>query len=206
MPRSQLTEQWTSIPITRIKDLKDAVYGAGLEATQMTTNALSGSLVFAEKNGVIYGSGFIDGTVALRGPLSRDMLTFGLGLDVAPGTWHWMNEVATGDVGVFHPGDEHDSRYTPGTLYATLTIDADRLEEEAAREELVLDRKALGGTGFHPRHLREDIVAQLQRQFTCIHRGQSPVLPPGACVGETMLRLVINHFGRPPFGCNRRAN
>jgi AraC-like DNA-binding protein len=203
---AQVSKGWSRIPITRIEDLSDAVYGAGLEATQMTTDALSGSLVFMQKNGVIYGSGFINGTVALTGPLSLDKATFGLGLDVAPGTWHWMNAVATGDVGVFHPGDQHDSRYTPGTLYATLTIDADQLEEEAAREDLVLDRRALGRTGFHPRRLPKGIVACLRREFESIHRGRSSFRPLDAGVGEIMLGAVINHFGRLPFCCNRHGN
>ncbi|MDR4494001.1 MAG: helix-turn-helix domain-containing protein [Nitrospirales bacterium] len=206
MDFSQLSESWAHIPITRIEDLSDAVYGAGLEAIQMTTGALSGSLAFAQKDGVLYGSGLINGTVALSGPLSPDMITIGLGLHIAPGTWHWMNDVATGDVGVFHPGDEHDSRYTPGTLYATLSIDGDRLEEEAAREGLVLDRKALGGTGVHPRRLPKGMIAQLRRQFEGIHCGRSPERPLDAGLGELMLRAVINHFGRSPFVYNRRVS
>lgn len=206
MDVSKLNESWTHIPITRIEDLSDAVYGAGLEAIQMTTDPLSGSLAFAQKDGILYGSGFIDGTVALRGPLSPHMITIGVGLNIAPGSWHWMNEVATGDVGVFHPGDEHDSRYMPGTLYATLTIDGDHLEVEAAREDLVLDRKSLGGTGVHPRRLPKDMVLRLKRQFECIHRGQSPARPLKAGVGEIMLRAVINHFGRLPFVYNQKRN
>jgi AraC-like DNA-binding protein len=117
-----------------------------------------------------------------------------------------MNEVATGEVGVFHPGDEHDSHYKPGTLYATLTIDADRLEEKAAHEGLILDRKALGGTGFHPRRLAPGLISRLRRQFECIHGCGSPVTPFDDGVGEVMLHAVINHFGRAPFGCNRAGS
>ncbi|WP_394888603.1 hypothetical protein ACG873_25735 [Mesorhizobium sp. AaZ16] len=49
---------------------------------------------------------------------------------------------------------------------------ADQLQEEAAREELVLDRKMLGGTGFHPRRLPEALVTRLRHRFERIHRGQ----------------------------------
>lgn len=45
----------------------------------------------------------------LSGPLSPDMVTFGLGLHVPAETWHWYEEVATGSIGVFLPGDQHDS-------------------------------------------------------------------------------------------------
>jgi AraC-like DNA-binding protein len=187
-------EEWIRVPIGRIEDLRDAVYGAGLDATQMTTGGLSGSLAFSQRDGILYGSGFIVGTVALTGPLSLDKVTIGLGLDVSPGTWHWMREVGTGAVGVFHPGDEHDSRYTPGTLYSTLTLDADRLEEEAAREDLVLDRKTLGGTGFHSRLLDPGVGAWLRRQLACVHGGGFPAT--GGRIGDVMLRAAIQHYGR----------
>ncbi|BCH33943.1 hypothetical protein MesoLjLc_58730 [Mesorhizobium sp. L-8-10] len=76
-------------------------------------------------------------------------------------------------------GDEHDSGYTPGILHATLSIDADQLQEEAAREELVLDRKTFGGTGFHARRLPKAPVTRLRRQFERIHRGQSATAAAG---------------------------
>jgi hypothetical protein len=37
-------EAWTNVPIRRIEDLRDAVLGAGVEATQMSTALLSGDL------------------------------------------------------------------------------------------------------------------------------------------------------------------
>lgn len=179
--------------------------GAGLEATQMSTAVLSGSLVFAQSRGMICSSGYIGGTVALSGPLSLDKVTLGVGLEIAPGTWHWMNEVKTGAIGVFLPGDEHDSRYTPGALYAGVSIDADQLEEEAAREELVLDRKTLGGTGFHPRHLTQPVVARLRRQFRLIHARQAQAEFSDVEACEALLGAAINHFGRQPFCLHRRA-
>ena len=92
---------WTSVPIARIEDLRDAVYGAGLEATQMSTASLSGNLTFARRDDVLYCSGLIDGQVALRGPLSSDQITVGVGLRMGGGTRHWLEETASGAVGVF---------------------------------------------------------------------------------------------------------
>jgi hypothetical protein len=83
---------WTRISIARIEDLSDAVFGAGLTAMQMCRGPIKGSLAFAEHDGVVYTSGYIGGRVALAGPLSESMITFGLGLYVAPGTRHWLNE------------------------------------------------------------------------------------------------------------------
>ena len=62
---------WTRVSISGIEDLADAVYGAGLAATQMSRAPLHGSLAFAERDSVLYSSGSIDGRVALRGPLSE---------------------------------------------------------------------------------------------------------------------------------------
>ena len=193
---------WTRVPINSIDDLSDGIYGAGLEATQMAKGTVSGSLAFAQKSGITYSSGLIFGTVTVTGPLSTNQLTVGVGLHFPPGSWHWMNEVTTGVVGVFHAGDEHESRYTPGALYAALTLDADRLEEEAARAELVLDRKALGGTGLHARHLHPRAVAWLRERFERIHSGRQPTEGEDD-VGAVMLDAFFDHFGRAPSTSNR---
>lgn len=190
-------EAWTRIPIARIEDLSDAVYGAGLDATQMSAGDLSGGLAFSEYDGVICTSGLINGRVALFGPLSQDMITLGIGLYLAPGTRHWLNEVETGNVGVFFPGDEHDSIYTPGSLYATVTLTADRLEEEAAKDDLVLDRKTLGGSGVHVHNLAAEVLTDLKRQFERVHNGYA--LPGDAYIGRTMLDGLILHLARPPY-------
>jgi hypothetical protein len=120
---------------------------------------------------VVYSSGLINGQVALKGPLSIDKVTFGVGLRIGHGSWHWLNEVTTGDIGVFHPGEQHDSMYMPGSLYATATLSLDRLEEKAAQVDLVLDRRTLGGTGFHKQHLPDGVIRRLRRRFEMIHAG-----------------------------------
>lgn len=194
---------WSRIPIAKIEDLSDAVYGAGLEATQMGKGVVTGSLAFAEENGVIISSGLIGGHVALRGPLSMDMITIGIGLRVTSGTWHWLNEVHTGNIGVFHPGDEHDSLYMPGSLYSTVTLSAQRLEQEAAKEDLVLDAKTLGGTGFHPYDVPAGVIRQLRTQFERIHCDGPALVHGETGICETMLRAVVDHFTRPPFLQNR---
>lgn len=153
----------------------------------MAKGDVTGGLAFAEENGVIISSGLIGGHVALKGPLSMDMITFGIGLRVTSGTWHWLNEVHTGNIGVFHPGDEHDSLYRPGSLYATVTLSAERLEEEAAKDDLVLDAKMLGGTGFHPHDVPAGVIRQLRTQFERIHCDG-----PALIQGETVLISTEN--------------
>ncbi|NLS70413.1 MULTISPECIES: hypothetical protein [Bradyrhizobium] len=56
-------EVWTRLPISRIEYLSDAVRGAGLDSTQMSSGHLSGSLVFSNSDGIEY-SGLIDGDSA----------------------------------------------------------------------------------------------------------------------------------------------
>ncbi|MCB1370109.1 MAG: helix-turn-helix transcriptional regulator [Rhodobacteraceae bacterium] len=187
---------WTCVPIRRIEDLRDAVLGAGLEATQMSRGGFSGGLAFSQRDGIVSTSGLIGGRVALRGPLSQDMLTIGIGLDVAPGTTHWHRERQTGNIVVFFPGDEHSALYTPGSLYATVNVTAERLEEEAARENLVLDAKSLGGTGFHPRLMDPKVIATLRDRMRRMHGGIGT--PGDAAIGRIMLLAAIRHLGRQP--------
>jgi AraC-like DNA-binding protein len=189
---------WTRVRIARLEDLRDAVYGAGLEAMQMSRAPVTGSLAFAECDGVVYSTGNIGGRVALAGPLSESMVTFGLGLKIGPGSRHWLNEVATGDFGVFLPGDDHDALYTPGSLYATATLPAERLEEAAARVGLVLDTRTLGGTGFHARRVAESKLIGLRAGFQHVHARKHGQASRVAVLGDGLLDAVIAHFGRPP--------
>lgn len=195
---------WTNVPIGRIEDLRDAVYGAGLEATQMATGSLSGNLTFVTREDVLYSSGLINGQVALRGPLSADRLTVGVGLRMGDGTRHWLQETRSGAVGVFHCGDEHDAFYTPGSLYATATLSLDRLEELAAGEELVLDRPVLGGTGLHARPLASPTLARLRSAFELIHSGGVDAISDPR-LGDELLRALIIHIGRAPRALNARG-
>ncbi len=185
---------WHKISISDIEDLRDAVLGAGLDATQMSTGVLSGGLVFCEQDGLVTTSGLIRGRVAHSGPLSEQGVTIGVGLYLAPGTSHWQSHVKTGNVGIFLPGDMHDSIYADGSLYATVTLPSDRLEEEAARQGLVLDAAMLGGTGVHRRDLDQSITAHLRRRFRQVHHSAFDDLTLGA----DMLLAAIEHLARPP--------
>jgi AraC-like DNA-binding protein len=202
---SQEAEHWTNVPIARIEDLHDAVLGAGLEATQMSTALLSGDLAFAQVDDIVYSSGLLNGTVALQGSLSPKLLTVGVGLRMGAGTRHWLEETRTGSIGVFHAGDEHDAFYTPGSLYATATLSFERLEQVAADEELILDRPALGGTGIHPHAMTPAVLRALRHEFELIHSGKLPDRRGRPSAGDTMLRALINHLGRDPVDRNRRG-
>ncbi|MFK0273272.1 helix-turn-helix domain-containing protein [Ensifer sp. NPDC090286] len=198
-------EAWTAIPIARIEDLKDGVYGAGLDATQMSSAPLSGNLAFTQHDGILYSSGLIHGQVALHGPLSGDHLTVGVGLGMGAGTRHWLDETRSGSVGVFHGGDEHDAFYTPGSLYATATLTIERLEELAAREGLVLDKPVLGGTGIYHRPLPAETTERLKLAFERIHRGRPAAWPGEGSVGEALLWTIIHHIAREPFCRNQQG-
>ncbi|WP_413989159.1 helix-turn-helix domain-containing protein [Labrys okinawensis] len=170
----------------------------------MSIASLSGNLAFARRNGILYSSGVINGRVALFGPLSSDQLTVGVGLRMGAGTRHWLQETASGAVGVFHGGDEHDAFYTPGSLYATATLSLDRLEELAAGEDLVLDRPVLGGTGLHARPMVRRVLTRLRRSFELIHNGNGDAMQETR-IGEELLRALIAHIARPPRALNSRG-
>ncbi len=172
----------------------------------MSRAPITGSLAFAERDGILYSSGSIGGRVALVGPLSESMVALGVGLTIGSGSRHWLNEVATGDLGVFLPGDQHDALYAPGSLYATVTLTAERLEETAARAGLVLDARTLGGTGVHARRVMESRLAGLRAGFERGHAGQSVPASRAGLLGDSLLDVVVAHFGRPPHPAVGRTN
>ncbi|MHC6152682.1 helix-turn-helix domain-containing protein [Bradyrhizobium elkanii] len=192
MPPAEL---WTRLPISRIEDLSDAVRGAGLEATQMSSGHLSGSLVFSSSDDISCSSGLIDGRVSLFGPLSQDKITIGAILKLESGARHWLNEVQPGTVGVFFPKDDHDALYAQGSMYAALTLSAEKLEREAAEENLVLDRTALGETGLHARPLSPNLINRLRSSFERIHDGTVAADNP---IADQLLSALIAHLARPP--------
>jgi AraC-like DNA-binding protein len=189
---------WQRMVVRRIEELADAVLDAGLEATQLSRGTVTGSLVFAVRDGITYSGGYIASRVALAGPLSRDRVTIGVGLAIGPGSRHWLNEVHTGQIGVFMPGDEHDALYTPGSHYATVTLDAERLESAAACRGLVLDARMLGGSGIRRENVEAQSLDRLRAQWTRLHTGQAA---GGLCAAEPAERLldtIIGYFAREP--------
>lgn len=188
---------WARVPIARIEDLKDAVFGAGLEAAQLSRAPVTGSLVFGHHYGITCSSGFINGRVALAGPLSESMVTFGIGLRLAPGTRHWLNEVRSGDVGLFLPGDEHDALYSPGSLYATVSLCAERIEEVAAEFDLILDPLRLGGSGVDGRQCSPASLVYLEKEFSRIH-AEFPNPESPDILARRLLSTFVQHFGREP--------
>jgi AraC-like DNA-binding protein len=188
--------------IARIEDLSDAVRDANLQATQLSAAPLFGSLAFTEHKGIVCSSGYLQGRVNLQGPLSCDKVSLGVGLRLLPGCWQWTTEAETGGVGVFNSTDEHDALYAPDALYAVLTLTEEQLEEEAAKQDLVLDRKVLGGTGIHARRVPLHVIDPFTKGFERIHAGG---LVGGEVVTD-LLAVLIDHLGRPPIDHTRRLS
>lgn len=191
---SRIQGGWTRVPISRIEDLGDAVLDAGLRAVQMSTAPVTGSLVFAEYDGITFSSGLIHGHVELIGPLSETHFTAGVALRLAPGARHWMHEVATGDMGVFLAGDEHDSIYFPGSLYATVTLSEERAEQIGATLGRVIEVRKLGGTSIIPQRISPQDLHSLCADFEFAHatgRGSPRI-------GDALLTSILEQLGRLP--------
>lgn len=198
-------QAWQRLPISGIESLRDAVLGAGLDAVQISCGRMAGSLAFSESDGILYGSGSIDGRVSLVGSLSEKRITVGIGLAFPGGAQHWHRDVPTGGVGIFLAGDEHDARYAPGACYATATMTEERLEQEAARRDLVLDRRAIGGTRIHTRPAPDAVVQSLHRRVMAVHAGSGGDLR----LGPDLLSAIILHCARAPratAGAGRRPD
>jgi AraC-like DNA-binding protein len=68
----------------------------------------------------------------------------------------------------------------------------------AAREELVLDRETLGGSGFQSLKVSPALVAPITRQMERVHSGQLATGHLGPPSAERLLRIVIDRYARPP--------
>jgi AraC-like DNA-binding protein len=190
------------VAIERVEDLSDAVRDAHLEPMQLSAAPLSGSLVFGEFDGIVCSSGILNGRIGLRGPLSCDKITLGVGLRFTAGCRQWFTEVETGIVGIFNAADEHDALYVPRSLYAVVTLTEERLEEEAAKYGLILDKKTVGGSGLHRRNLSQDAQQSLTHKFDWIHAGRSG----GSEAIHELLSALIDHLARPPIDHERRLS
>jgi AraC-like DNA-binding protein len=165
-----------------------------------------GSLAFAAHEGVIFSSGLIQTKVAVNGPLSHDAITVTIGLKFGPGSRLWLNTVNEGDVGIFQPGDEHDAFYTHGSLYVAATLPADRLEEEASREGISLDRRTISRTGLYERPLTPYALTRLRGLVANIHSNHDIESNRHREVGHAMLRAVLEHCAWPPVGATGRTH
>lgn len=169
--------------------------GAGLDAVQMNNGEFKGSLAFYEGKDVVLSSGKVEGTVSLRGALSENRITVGVVLNAAPGSWHWLQEVRTGSVGVFRAGDLHDAFYGPGSCYVAATLDLDRLEEVAAAAGAVLDNATLGGSRLHNRDMDGPALTALGNYFAQVHEGGETVAVDDLV--DLLLGSLATHFARP---------
>ncbi len=193
---------FTLKPITQIEDMYEAVRHGLLTVMQYSRKPFSGGLAIARDGDVTCCAGRIDGYVGIQGPLSCNRVTLGLGLYLPKGDRQWAVEVGTGDVGIFHAGDEHDGLYREGSSFAAVALPLDLLEQYAAREGFVLDVSTLGGTGIHGQKLSPDVLVYLQDMFNRIHSG----VWNGAGATEALLRALIGHLGRLPDSGRRQGS
>lgn len=183
--------------ISQLEDLHNAVLGAGLDATQLSRAPVTGSIMLSSHKGLALSSARIGGRIVLTGVLSKDLVTFGLGVHLKPGSRQWLREVQTGEVAAFRPGDDHDALYAPGSLYATVGVSPERIEERAAQLDVVLDPFALG-SGVHPRPFSPDLLAHFQREYLRLHEDPSLSGSRFNLCGQRLLDAFLVHFGRPP--------
>lgn len=197
---ADLTEEnWQRFPIRRIEDLRNAVLGADLEATQMTGSCLRGSLAFCASRGVVFSSGLIEGKVAVRGALANDAVTVFLCLRLGSGSRLWLNAAHDGDVGVVLPGEKHDAIHAGRSIYLAATLTEDRLRNAGKRGGMCFDRGLLRETGVHPKPIPPEDLAETTRQVALIHNPDSDAARSG--LGSAVLRRIINHCARhPPQG------
>ena len=203
VPRAPMSTPPPTAPllnrISQLEDLHNDVLCAGLTATQLSRAPVTGSIILSSHKGLALSSASIGGRIALAGVLSKDLVTFGLGVHLKPGSRQWLREVQTGEVAAFLPGDDHDALYAPGSLYATVGVSPERIEERAAQLDIVLNSSALG-TGVHARPLSHELLTQFQREYMRLHTDPSVRASHFNLCGQRLLDAFLLHFG-----CQLRA-
>ncbi|MDV7145949.1 helix-turn-helix transcriptional regulator [Tropicimonas sp. TH_r6] len=193
---------WNHATLRHIEDLSDAVRGAGFQVVQLTRQTVTGSLVHRDMDGILLSSGRIGGRVTIGGALSEDKISIAVGLRIAPGSQLWHQDIRTGVVGVFRPGDVHEAQYLPGSLYVTATLTMDRLEEEAAKIGLVLDDRQLGETGFKLPETGLRNTDTLYRKMARVHAGG----PSNMGIDGALLDHLILQLAREPHAVRGPAH
>ncbi|MGY4230751.1 AraC-like DNA-binding protein [Bradyrhizobium sp. USDA 4503] len=190
-------ETWHRFDIARVDDLRNAVFDAGLDAVQMPGAGVRGSLAFAARDGIMFSSGLIQGNAAICGPLSKDAITVGVGLEMGPGSLLWLNPVIAGNVVVVLPGDECDVLLRGNSLYVTATLTVKQLKKEVEQERLALRRNLTSRTGLHIEPLPRDALISLREQVVTVHTpGDTRDKRLG--IGRRMLRTLVCHYAQLP--------
>lgn len=175
------------------------MHGAGLDAVQYSQGALHGSLAVTEHLGATFTVAHVESHIAIRGPLSPDRITIGIGLRQPEGSRQWMREVGTGTVGIFLPGEEHYGIHAAGSSYVAVALTREALEGLAAELDLILESSLLRSSGLHPGQVAEPLVADLARSFGPYRPGPCDG-PPSSDDCRRTLEIAVAHLARAPRG------
>lgn len=185
---------------TRIKELEDvgdAVREAGLSAFKLSRESPSGSLVHAAYNGVALSTGQFDSPVQIRGPLSDDAVSIGVGLRIPPRNRLMMRDIDTGIVIMFRPGDEHEAFHDVHSLYAVVSLSEELLEREVERHGLSISPNAFQRTGIHPQLMARTHLDTISAVLTRLHQPDGKIRLDSAALADIVAAL-IGHFVQRP--------
>lgn len=188
---------WVRIGLHAIEDLKNAVFGAGLDAVQLSHGSLQGSLVFGCDGPGVFSSGYIKGRVKLKGPLSPTDTTVGVGLRIIDSR-QWMTEVTNGNFGIHRPNDDHQGIFGSGSLYASATLPDEEWEMCAAEQDLVLDSRTLGASRISRTTVPTAAIDVLRSEFAGLHVAGHPAADAANRTSRLMLRTLISLIAREP--------
>jgi AraC-like DNA-binding protein len=183
--------------INHLEDVGDAVRQAGLSAFQLSREAPSGSLVHAAHDGVALSTGQFHSRVHIRGPLSNEAVSIGVGLRIPPRNRLLMRDIDTGIVILFRPGDEHEAFHDVNSLYAVISLSDEVLEREAERHGLSFSANAFQRTGIHPQLMARTHLTTISDCLTRLHQADDQARLDSAALADIVASL-IGHFSHRP--------
>jgi AraC family ethanolamine operon transcriptional activator len=110
------------IPVDSVEALRHAVQGADFDIVQLARGNLTGSLTHLSVGSFSMSVGRFSSAVRSRGVVSPDRLTLAMLLEGDRPKYSWSHDVIPGDIGVFPSRLDHESVYTGGASYATISL------------------------------------------------------------------------------------
>jgi len=121
--------------IRGIEDLREAVKGGELSATQLQQGPLNGALIHAAIGQSRISIGEFSQGIRVRGYLSQNAVTLGMLLSAEAEVLQWNKDTRAGDVVTFPDGGEEDGCFLGASSYMTITLPVNTLLRTAASHE-----------------------------------------------------------------------
>jgi AraC-like DNA-binding protein len=168
----------------------------GWQSTQLTREAVQGSVISCRTGAVAVTCTRANGSFEMRGPASTDHLVLSLSLESPIPGMQWMRPAQVGMVGVFLPNVAVDAINRDRVSFAVIDLPHDELDRRATRLGIDIDPAKIARSGIVPGQIAASRRVRLARLVTARQRGSTRQLPPGYQLDEMIIAAAMAQLGR----------